>query len=180
MVPFSRASAVDILADSDGNRVEQRQLDTRTLKAPESLGYLYDYWRFLRGSTPCRVTDVDTFQVMRSGAVGRLHVVDVTSNDPDDFRYEIFAYALPTSRIERPKSFPIKIYADNAIRNYNTVRLTAVPRLQRIHARLSTVRYHYTRLILPFLDGNRNVSHLIVAIRREAGDGMRFDLRERP
>jgi hypothetical protein len=46
--------------------------------------------------------------------------------------------------------------------------------LQRIRARLENVGYHYTRLILPFLDKSHRVSHLAVAIEQEPGDGMRL------
>ena len=130
--------------------------------------------RALDRHTACRLADLDVTQIMRAGIIGRLHVVDVRSSDPGDFRFELAGDVVPFKPPPGPSTLPVAIYADATVRDYNTVRLTGAPRLQRICGRLEGVCYHYTRLILPFLDKNRRVSHLVVAINREPGDGMRL------
>jgi hypothetical protein len=111
---------------------------------------------------------------MRARMIGRLHVVDVASSDPGDFRYDLAGDVLPLKAPPGPSTLPVAIYADATMRDYNTVRLTGVPRVQRIRAHLEGVCYHYTRLILPFLGETRRVSHLVVAIEQVPGDGMRL------
>jgi hypothetical protein len=104
-----------------------------------------------------------------------LHVVDVSSSDPAEFRFDLFGYAVPLGRPERPRTLPVQIYADTTIRDYNTVRLTGVPRLQRVRARLGGTGHHYTRLILPFMDPKGGVARLLVAIRQEPGSGVKIE-----
>jgi len=171
-IPFARSSLVERRSDDDGNWLEQRHVDFAALAPTDPLSHLYTYWRTLRDTTPCRFTDIDPGYLVRAGVIGKLHVVDVRSDDPADFRYEVFAYAVPLRACHSPSDIPFAIYSQSALRDYNTVRFTAVPRLQRIRAQTSEARYHYTRLILPFLDDRQRVSHLAVAIRREAGDGI--------
>jgi hypothetical protein len=173
-VAFTRSTAIDVITDDQGNRVERRALKFDALRAAASLDHFFQYWQWLRGATACRLADLDVTQIMRAGIIGRLHVVDVRSSDPGDFRFELAGDVVPFKPPPGPSTLPVAIYADATVRDYNTVRLTGAPRLQRICGRLEGVCYHYTRLILPFLDKNRRVSHLVVAINREPGDGMRL------
>lgn len=174
-VPFSRAAHIDIASDRDGNYVERRLLKFDTLpKRSDPLGYLYRYWRDLRAITQCRVSDIDTVHLQRAGIIGKLHLVNVSSSDPGDFRFELFGYAVPIGRYQTPQAHPVAIYSDSTIRDYNTARMTAAPRLQRIRSRIGDIGYHYTRLILPFLGKNGRVTHLAVAIRQEPGDGLKI------
>jgi hypothetical protein len=173
-VAFTRAAAIDMIADDHGNRVERRTLKLDALQATWSLDYLFRYWQWLRGATACRLSDMDVTQIMRARMIGRLHVADVRSSDPGDFRYDLAGDVLPFKAPPGPSTLPVAIYADATMRDYNTVRLTGVPRVQRIRAHLEGVCCHYTRLILPFLGETRRVSHLVVAIEREPGDGMRL------
>lgn len=174
-VAFSRAESVDRISDAAGNYVERRTLRLGDLKRSASLDNLFQYWRWLRGATQCEFSNVDTVHLMRSGVIGKLHVVDVSSADPNDFRFELVAYSVPLAYYEKPRAYPIEIYADCTLRDYNTVRMTGVPRLQHVRARLGGVGAHYTRLILPFWDKRRRVARLAVAIHREPGDGIRHD-----
>ena len=173
-IAFSRSRSIDILADAQGNRVERRALRVEEVRDSASLAYLYQYWRWLRSSTPCRFRDIDPTHFLRARIIGRLHVVDVRSSDPNNFRYELLGYAVPWKASPLPREMPVPIYAETTLRDYNTVRLTGAPRLQRVRARLDGTRYHYTRLILPLLDRRSRVSHLAVAIEREPGDGTRL------
>jgi hypothetical protein len=173
-IAFSRSRSIDILADARGNRVERRALKVEAVRESAALADVYRYWRGLRRGTPSRFSDLDPTPLVRAGIIGLLHVVDVGSSNPGDFRYELLGYDVPLTIPTVPSEMPIAIYAETMLRDYNTVRLTGVPQLQRIRARLDGTAYHYTRLILPFLNGGRRVSHLAVAIAREPGDGMRL------
>jgi len=176
MIPFVRSRFVDFVSDSDGNYIERRQLKLDTLPGRnDPLGYLYRYWRGLRSETGCQFSNVDTVHLTRAGVIGTLHVVDVSSNDPVDFRFELFGYALPFGAQEKPRAHPVAIYAESTLRDYNTVRLTARPRLQRIRCRLDDTLHHYTRLILPFLNEGGRVVRLAVAIRQEPGNGSKIE-----
>lgn len=173
-IAFSSSRSIDILADARGNRVERRTLKVEEVRGSAALADVYRCWRELRRGTPCRFSDLDPTPLVQAGIIGLLHVVDVGSNAPGDFRYELLGYDVPLTIPTVPSEMPIAIYAETTLRDYNTVRLTGVPRLQRIRALLDGTGYHYTRLILPFSNEDRRVSHLAVAIAREPGDGVRL------
>ena len=174
-IPFLRSALVEHVSDSAGNYVERHQLKLETLPGKrDPLGYLYDYWRMLRAATECQFSNIDTVHLRRAGIIGKLHVVDVSSNDPLDFRFELFGYALALGRQEKPRAHPVTIFAESTLRDYNTVRLTAAPRLHRIRCRLGDTDHHYTRLILPFLNEAGSVNRLLVAIREEPGNAIKI------
>jgi hypothetical protein len=175
-IPFTRSAFIDILSDADGNFVERRQLKLQTLPATgDPLGYLYRYWLGLRSAGALRFSSIDTVHLARAGVIGSMHVVDVSSGDPNDFRFELFGYAVPITRPEGPRALPVQIYADTTMRDYNTVRLTGVPQLHRMHCRLGDTMHHYTRLILPFMDERDSVDRLCVVIRQERGNSMKVE-----
>lgn len=175
-IPFERSRLLDFVTDAEGNYIERRPLRLDTLPGRDDpLGYLYQYWRGLRSDTGCQFSDIDTVHLVRAGIIGKLHIIDVTDSDPGEFRFQLFGYAVPLRRYEKPRAHPVKIYGDSVLRDYNTVRLTGVPRLQRIRGRLRDVSHHYTRLILPFLDAHGRVTHLAVAIRQEPGDATKVE-----
>jgi hypothetical protein len=174
-VAFSREAAADVAVDGSGNRVERRTLAIERRRDSPSLDQLFGYWQWLRRATEGRLKDVDVAHVMRAGVIGRLHIVNVVSSDPQDFAFDLAGYALPLIEYKKPCAHPVRIYADCTLRDYNTVRMTAVAQLQRIRARVDGVGLHYTRLILPLMGNRGRVSHLMVAVEREAGDGMRTD-----
>jgi hypothetical protein len=176
LIPFERSAMIDIASDSDGNYVERRTLKLDSLpKRGDSLGYLYRYWRDLRAASALQFSNVDTVHLARAGIIGKLHIVDVSSSDPGDFRYELFGYAVPVPNCNVLRALPIGIWSESLLRDYHTVRMTATPRLQRLRCSLGGTKYHYTRLILPFLGIGARVDRLAVAIRQEAGDGVRVD-----
>jgi hypothetical protein len=166
VTPLVRSDIADIVSDDAGNFVERRALKISTLDPTQSLGYLYNYWRWLHSTTGCQLSNIDTIHLMRAGIIGNLHVVDVESSDPDDFRFELGGYQIPLELCEKPRDFQ-PIYAASVLHDYNTARLTAVPRLQRVRTRLGRVFHHYTRLILPLYDSRRRVSRLLIGIRQE-------------
>jgi hypothetical protein len=171
VIPFVRSDVADVVSDHLGNFVERRALKPGTLRPAEPLGYIYDYWRWLRNVTRCQLSDIDTMHLMRAGIVGNLHLIDVASVDPADFRLELTGYRVPLGLPDKPSEFHVAIYANAVLQDYNTVRLTAVPRLQRVRAGIGHVYHHYLRLILPLFDERQRVSRLLVAIRQEADNG---------
>ncbi len=174
-VPFIRSKHIDIVSDRAGNFVERRPLMLATLpRRGDPLGYLYRYWLDLRSAGSLQFSNIDTVQLTRADIIGKLHIVDVSSGNPHDFRFELFGYAVPIGRYESPCAHPVQIWADSLMRDYNTVRLTAAPRLHRMRCRLGEVAHHYTRLILPFHDKGARVTRLLVAIREERGNGLRL------
>jgi hypothetical protein len=177
-IPFTRSALIDILSDSDGNFVERRALKTVDLPAKgDGLGYLYRYWSDLRGAGALQFSHIDTVHLARAGVIGKMHVVDVDSPDPNDFRFDLVAYAQPLGRYEKPCALPVSIYAKSAMADYNTARIMATSRLHRVRSRLNQTSYHYTRLILPFVNSRGRVNRLVVAIRQEAGDGLKLEAR---
>lgn len=173
LIQFDRAASVDIVSDQAGNYVERRSLKLETLSARgDPLGYLYSYWRGLLAASACLFTNIDTVHLDRAGIIGKMHVVDVSSSDPADFRFELFGYAVPVGQYKTPRAHPVGIWTDSLLRDYNTVRITGMPRLHRMRARLNKVNFHYTRLILPFLNRESRVDRLAVMIRQEPGDGL--------
>ena len=175
-IPFVRSRLLDVVTDNEGNNIERRPVKLDTLPGRDDpLGYLYEYWRGLRSETGCQFSNIDTVHLVRAGIIGKLHIIDVADSDPGEFRFELSGYAVPLSRYEKPRAFPIGIYADTTLRDYNTVRLTAAPALHRIRCRLGDTSHHYTRLILPFLDERGSVIRLLVAIRQEPGNGRKVE-----
>jgi hypothetical protein len=175
-IPFVRSRLLDVVTDSNGNYIERRPVKVETLPGRDDpLGYLYQYWRGLRSETGCQFSNIDTVHLVRAGIIGKLHIIDVADSDPGEFRFELSGYAVPLSRYEKPRAFPIGIYADTTLRDYNTVRLTGVPALHRIRCRLGDTSHHYTRLMLPFLDESGSVTRLLVAIRQEPGNGRKVE-----
>lgn len=178
-VPFVRSELVDMVSDADGNQVERRPLKLSTLpRRGDPLGHLYRYWMDLRSAGTLQFSNIDTVQLARADIIGKLHIVDVNSGNPHEFRFDLFGYSLPIGRYESPCSHPVRIWADSLMRDYNTVRLTASPRLHRVRCRLGEVSHHYTRLILPFHDKRARVTRLLVAIREEPGNGLRLQAGE--
>lgn len=175
-VPFDRSSLIDITSDPFGNYIERRGIDLGSLPTRgDALGSLYRYWSDLRAAGAHQFSSIDTVQLARAGIIGKLHIVDVASGDPQDFRFELFGYDVSIGRYyESPRAHPVGIWVDGLVRDYNTVRLTAAPRLHRIRCLLGDTNYHYTRLILPFLGNRRRVTRLLVAIREEAGDNVKI------
>ncbi|HEV2547252.1 MAG TPA: hypothetical protein VGU20_07935 [Stellaceae bacterium] len=176
LIYFDRRAVLDFVSDRAGNYVERRALKLETLPSRgDALGYLFGYWRDLRAASACRFTNIDTVHLDRAGIIGKMHVVDVSSSDPGDFRYELFGHAVPVDHCAVPRRLSIGIWADCLLRDYNTVRLTAAPQLRRMRCLLGGINYHYTRLILPFLDARDRVTRLAIAIRREPGDGVHVE-----
>ncbi len=172
---LTRSRFINIARDAEGNYIERRDLDFAALETRRSLGDLHRYWLSLRRETACRVADIDTVHLVRAGIIGRLHIVDVASSDPRDFRYKLFGHAVPAPPSAAPRSLFMPLWAEAVLADYNTARLTGAPRLQRIRARSAGIAYHYTRLILPFFDAGRRTSHLAIATASERGDGVCLD-----
>jgi hypothetical protein len=165
-----RSDVADVATDNEGNFVERRGLKVSSLDPTDPLGYMYDYWCWLRSMTGCQLSNIDTAHLMRAGIVGTLHVVNVEGGDPDDFRFELLGFRVPIERLERPRQFGCAVYADSVLHDYNTVRLTAAPRLQRVRTQVGSAYYNYRRLIVPLLDKRRRVSRLLVGFQQEPGD----------
>jgi hypothetical protein len=174
-IPFVRSQLLEVVTDSQGNYVERRPVKLDTLpERDDPLGYLYQYWRSLRSEAGCQFSNIDTIHLVRAGIIGKLDIIDVAPSDPGEFRFELSGYAMPLGRYEKLRDFPIGIYADTTLRDYNVVRLTGVPGLHRIRCRFGETRHHWTRLILPFLDESGCVTRLLVAFRIEPNGDIRL------
>jgi hypothetical protein len=171
VIPLVRSDVADVGTDGEGNFVERRGLKVGSLDPIEPLGYTYDYWRWLRSMTACQLSNIDTAHLMRAGIIGALHVINVESSDPDDFRFELTGFRVPLERHEKPRQFGYAVYADSVLQDYNTARLTAAPRLQHVRTQLGSTYYNYTRLILPLFDKRRRVSRLLVGVEIDPGNG---------
>jgi hypothetical protein len=171
-IPFSRAARLDTSKDASGNWVEHRRVDVTTLAPEDPIGYLYRYWRDLSASGSCTLANVDIIHLIRARIIGKLHIVNVDSSDPAQFSYELFGYRVPIEAPGKPAAIPVAIWREKILRDYSTARMTGVADLQRIRAHLQGRNRHYTRLILPFFNRQRRVSHLAIAIRQEVGDGL--------
>lgn len=175
-ITFSRSSLIDIVSDQAGNFVERRALKLESLpESGDSIGHLYRYWRDLRALTECSLANIDTVHLSRAGVIGSIHLVDVSSSDPGEFSFDLLGYAVPLRNLEKPCAHPVAIYADVTLRDYNTVRLTAAPRLHKMRCRLGDTMHHYTRLILPFFNAQGAVERLLVAIRQEPGNNIQVE-----
>ncbi len=178
-IPLTRHIGQEAVSDAAGNYVARRALKLESLaEGDDALGSLFRYWRQLRVATECMLSNIDTVQLERAGIIGKLHIVDVSSGDPECFRFELFGYAVPLSRFEMLRAVPNALYARSTMKDYNNARLAAAPRLDRLRSRIDGVSYHYTRLILPFVDAGDTVDRLLVGIRQEPGDGMKLEPRE--
>lgn len=122
---------------------------------------------------PCgMLPDVSTVtieEIAKVGIYGFTHIVDCSSDDPLNFGFLFYG---PRAQVEWRRNFGGKRVGDatwGALRNfgcfeYNRVKHRGVMDLSHVHYSLDGGSVNYRRLILPFSDQGREVTHLLVSI----------------
>lgn len=167
--------------DPQGNSVDAKLLDIDLVRTRgDELSDMLSYWESLSAEGIPNFSDLDPAQLGQIGLLHRLHVVDASNRDPREMRFDLFA---PGAGLDKGRDlrgtrivdYPVKIYANQTMADYNMVRLAGAPRYQRVRSRLNGVGYRYRRLILPFTTDHRRVDRLITAVALEPGSGSHND-----
>jgi hypothetical protein len=132
------------------------------------------YWTSKRRNDllPAR-EDID-IMVLRP-VLGRTHLIDVTAEDPADYRIRLYGTmtrVVSSGRLDNPNnptnlrlgSYPSEPYRKALMEDYHTVCLTGVPCYQQVVANIDYIAYSYSRLILPMAQDGRKVDTLMVCI----------------
>ncbi|MCC7046353.1 MAG: PAS domain-containing protein [Alphaproteobacteria bacterium] len=131
------------------------------------LNIVYEYWNSCRrdGLLPRR-KDIDVLQL--KPVLGHMHIVDVTAQDPSDYRYRLYGSKVRLNRFSnytntRLGDLPSLPYRNALIDDYSAVAWSGTPLYQNVVARLQSIRYSYSRLLLPLAEDGRRVNMLIVS-----------------
>jgi hypothetical protein len=155
--------------DPAGNRIDKTPISADSLRLRGGrLAELLAYWGDLR-SSGARVSDIDTVRFSQIGLLGMLHLVNVANPDRERFYFEIRGTLAPsvpgTCGAGAPVlDHPVRIVAESAITDYETVRATGAPHYARIRSRLLGRDYSYHRLIVPLSTDGRQIDRLLVGI----------------
>ncbi len=133
------------------------------------LNVVFEYWRSCsrEGLLPQR-KDIDVLQL--KPVLGHTHLVDVTAQDPMDYRYRLYGSKVRLNRFrnytnQRVGDLPSAPYRKTVIEDYSSVVWSGTPLYQNIVARLQSIRYSYSRLLLPLAEDGRKVNMLIICTR---------------
>jgi hypothetical protein len=154
-------------------------LDDIVLRRPQPLSSLpagdpelnlvYEYWNGCRndGLLPRR-KDIDVLQL--KPVLGHTHLVDVSAQDPADYRFRLYGSKVRLDRFRnysntRVGDYPSIPYRTALIEDYSSVAWSGTPLYQHIVARLQSIRYSYSRLLLPLAEDGRKVNMLVVCTR---------------
>jgi hypothetical protein len=96
--------------------------------------------------------------------------VDVTAQDPMDYRFRLYGSKVRLNRFrnytnQRVGDLPSAPYRKTVIEDYSSVVWSGTPLYQNIVARLQSIRYSYSRLLLPLAEDGRKVNMLIICTR---------------
>lgn len=133
------------------------------------LNVVYQYWRSCShdGLLPRR-KDIDVLQL--KPVLGHTHLVDVTPQDPMDYRFRLYGSKVRLNRFrnytnQRVGDLPSAPYRKTVIEDYSSVVWSGTPLYQNIVARLQSIRYSYSRVLLPLAEDGRKVNMLIICTR---------------
>lgn len=111
--------------------------------------------------------------LLRTGAFGRCHVLDVEPDDPLNFRFLHYGSdaAIGRGASRRPR---IRDHASPALRQYACaeyarIRSTGLPDLAEMEVHLAGTQTVYRRMILPFGNG-RTVTRLLTVFVPDIGE----------
>ncbi|MGQ0675404.1 MAG: PAS domain-containing protein [Rhodospirillales bacterium] len=133
------------------------------------LNVVYQYWRTCaRDGLLPRRKDIDVLQL--KPILGHMHLVDVTAQDPMDYRFRLYGSKVRLNRFrnytnQRVADLPSAPYRKTVIEDYSSVVWSGTPLYQNIVARLQSIRYSYSRLLLPLAEDGRKVNMLIICTR---------------
>lgn len=135
--------------------------------ADPELNQVYQYWATCRsdGLLPKR-KDIDVLQL--KPVLGHTHLVDVSAQDPADYRYRLYGSKVRLNRFSnytntRLGDLPSVTYRNALIDDYSAVAWSGTPLYQNVVARVQSVRYSYSRLLLPLAEDGRRVNMLMVS-----------------
>lgn len=142
-----------------------------------NLASLADYWNEKRlgcGYLPGR-SFVDPVNFARLRVIGRVHVIDVSDDDPMNFRFKLHGTTITEFRGHdftgsRLGELANPMHGRGLATDYFTVKMTGLPRYQRIEASYDYSRRDYYRLILPISTTGRKVDTLVVGVSPETKD----------
>ena len=159
--------------------VEPGLLEDAVLRRPQPLASLpteepdlnivFEYWKSCgRDGLLPRRKDIDVLQL--KPVLGNTHLVDVTAQDPADYRYRLYGSKVRLNRFRnytnsRVGDLPSAPYRKTVIEDYSSVVWSGTPLYQHIVARLQSIRYSYSRLLLPLAEDGRKVNMLIICTR---------------
>ncbi|MEQ8251376.1 MAG: PAS domain-containing protein [Oceanibaculum nanhaiense] len=165
--------------DDRGNFIYRMPMSLNEVSTSDSLGMenLFQIWQQAQRSMgrPQSIpllSDMDPKMIADIGMLGFVHVIDVSSENPENFNVQVYGSRVTFYNGQNLSglkigSFPIPIYRESVATDYNTVRMTGVPAYHRVIATVDGSRRHYTRLLLPFsTDGNRP-DRLLVGVRTD-------------
>lgn len=126
-------------------------------------------WRGLRDSKIPPVTGAMQPEVHLRGLLGHTHVVDCRADKPLDYEFRLFGSSITVfgSRDftrQRVIDLPDRGWADKTAEDYSQVVQTGCPTFTKIVLQHDFITRQYTRLILPFVDRERQVSRLFVCL----------------
>lgn len=121
-------------------------------------------------SPPPQAESILVNDVWQAGLFGRTHIVDVTADDPDHFRFIQYGLAV---RFENGKDYTNQtlrqggtpVMADLARRDYRRVKTERRRDLALIRVCTGGRAIVYRRMIQPLLDSDRRkISHLLIGV----------------
>ena len=170
------AHAADAQALSDVEIADGRDIVKRRRFALEKipsedadLTAAWRYWESLRkdGLLPSR-KDIDILKLRPLAS--KIHLVDVSADDPPRFRYRLYGSGIPLDSFRNHTNmvldeYPSEAYRQATIQDYEAVCFTGVPSYQQVVARIDYISHGYSRLIAPLAENGRRVDTLMVCIR---------------
>lgn len=152
--------------------VKRRRQSLESFSAEDGqLQKAHAYWQTKRrgGLLPGR-NDIDIVDLRP--LVGWMHLIDVSHDDPGEWKYRVSGTLVrfDPQRINpsnlRIRDFPSSIYRESLIEDYTAVKFTGVPAYHNVVALVNFRHYSYSRLILPMAADGRRVDTLLVCIHK--------------
>jgi hypothetical protein len=107
--------------------------------------------------------------------LGTVHIVDASDRDPLNYYFRLWGSRISLDRYHnytklRLGDHPYPVLRDTVLEDYRTVVETGVPSYHQHSARLNFLGYSWSRLILPFADDGRRVTHLLICVNERPID----------
>jgi len=143
----------------------QRDLSEAHSEHP-GLSFLLSYWRALGGGQPPSAT-LDLDPLRRVDFLQWVHIIDVSPQDPDEYRN--LRQAPVTVIYRRPDNTPLRalgnsLYVQSLKTDYEAVKRLKRPSFQRVSVKSPEGSIRYNRLILPWARKDGTVERLVVGV----------------
>jgi predicted DNA-binding ribbon-helix-helix protein len=169
---YRRRLGVAEVGPSGPLSVKRRTIRPGAADASAELVNLYAWWMDRRpagGRLPGH-GDIDPGVLKRLGLGGMAHIVDVTTEDPLNYRFRVFSKRVASSlgrdfSGSRLGEYPDAGYRSAVAEDYLTAAATETPQFQEVDAWLGGRRRIYQRLIAPFGRSRGKPECLLVAVR---------------